>query len=212
MSGGVFRLHFDITLQRRNSLPEPTGGIQRHSKSQKRLDKSGVELGRPLEVLDRGAPITVTTGDLISDTKDRCNRLQPLRQIRNVHEQCTLQEDAAGVERLPSPAGSSCHCGHTTVSQAQRPLHRGDAKRFGELMNDSHRSMRDDFEVSTREIDALVALAQQQAAVFGARMTGGGFGGSVVMLVRRGAAREIAELVATRYRAEHGGTPAILIS
>ena len=90
-------------------------------------------------------------------------------------------------------------------------MQRGDAKRFGELMNDSHRSMRDDFEVSTPDIDALVAIAQQQADVFGARMTGGGFGGSVVMLVRRGTARQIGELVATRYRAERGGTPAILI-
>jgi galactokinase len=71
--------------------------------------------------------------------------------------------------------------------------------------------MRDDFEVSTPEIDALVAIAQQQAKVFGARMTGGGFGGSVVMLVARGAAHEIAEQVTTRYRAEHGGSPAILI-
>lgn len=97
------------------------------------------------------------------------------------------------------------------VVEARDALQRGDAKRFGELMNDSHRSMRDDFEVSTPEIDALVAIAQQQADVFGARMTGGGFGGSVVMLVARGAAREIAERVATRYRAEHGGTAAIVI-
>ena len=97
------------------------------------------------------------------------------------------------------------------VVEARDALQRGDAKRFGELMNDSHRSMRDDFEVSTPEIDALVAIAQQQAGVFGARMTGGGFGGSVVMLVGRGAAREIAELAATRYRTERGGTPAILI-
>jgi galactokinase len=97
------------------------------------------------------------------------------------------------------------------VVEARDALQRGAAKRFGELMNDSHRSMRDDFEVSTPEIDALVAIAQQQADVFGARMTGGGFGGSVVMLVARGAAREIAERVATRYRAEHGGTAAIVI-
>ena len=97
------------------------------------------------------------------------------------------------------------------VVEARDALQRGDARRFGELMDDSHRSMRDDFEVSTPEIDALVAIAQREAGGFGARMTGGGFGGSVVMLVARGAAYEIADLVATRYRAEHGGTPTILI-
>jgi len=97
------------------------------------------------------------------------------------------------------------------VGEAREALQHGDARRFGELMNASHRSMRDDFEVSTPEIDALVAIAQAQPHVFGARMTGGGFGGSVVMLVARGAARDVAQLVAARYRAERNGAPAILI-
>jgi galactokinase len=97
------------------------------------------------------------------------------------------------------------------VLSARDALHRGDAKAFGELMNESHRSMRDDFQVSTTDVDALVEIAQQQPEVFGARMTGGGFGGSVVLLVVRGAARTIAELVATRYRAERGRSPTLLI-
>jgi galactokinase len=122
--------------------------------------------------------------------------------------------DALAAASLPPPLDRRARhvvTENARVVEARGALQRGDAKRFGELMNESHRSMRDDFEVSTPEIDALVAVAQQQADVFGARMTGGGFGGSVVMLVVRGAAREIAELVATRYRAERGGTPAILI-
>ena len=131
-----------------------------------------------------------------------------VRALRDV----TLEALAAAA--LPAPLDRRARhvvTENARVVEARDALHRGDAKRFGELMNDSHRSMRDDFEVSTPEIDALVALAQQQPDVFGARMTGGGFGGSVVTLVARGAAREIAELVATRYRAEHGGRPAILI-
>jgi galactokinase len=97
------------------------------------------------------------------------------------------------------------------VLSARAALQRGDARALGELMNASHRSMRDDFEVSTADVDALVAIAWQHPDVFGARMTGGGFGGSVVLLVGHGAGRRIAELVTLRYRAERGQSPAILI-
>ncbi len=61
-------------------------------------------------------------------------------------------------------------------------LRAGDIARFGALMNDSHRSQRDDYEVSIPEIDALAESAQRHGAI-GARLTGGGFGGSIVALV-----------------------------
>ena len=54
---------------------------------------------------------------------------------------------------------------------------------FGLLMNESHRSLRDDYEVSCRELDVMVALAQEFRGVYGARMTGGGFGGCTINLV-----------------------------
>ena len=71
--------------------------------------------------------------------------------------------------------------------------------------------MRDDFAVSTPEIDRLVALAQQQRGVFGARLTGGGFGGSIVLLARRGRAREIADAVAATYNGSDQGHASVLI-
>lgn len=97
------------------------------------------------------------------------------------------------------------------VLAARDALQRGDAAAFGASMNASHRSLRDDFEVSTADVDALVEIAQAQDEVFGARLTGGGFGGSVVLLVRRGRAREVADRVARRYRTERNRTPTILI-
>jgi galactokinase len=57
------------------------------------------------------------------------------------------------------------------------------AKRFGELMNASHASQRDDYEVSVPAVDTLVAILQKTPGVFGARLTGGGFGGASVALV-----------------------------
>ena len=68
------------------------------------------------------------------------------------------------------------------VLAAQEALERSDIAAFGRAMNESHASMRDDFEISTLEIDALVENALNAGAV-GARMTGGGFGGCIVSLV-----------------------------
>jgi galactokinase len=69
------------------------------------------------------------------------------------------------------------------VLQAARALEEGDREAFGQLMNRSHRSLRDDYEVSCKELDLMVELAQAIPGVYGARMTGGGFGGSTVNLI-----------------------------
>ena len=69
------------------------------------------------------------------------------------------------------------------------------AERFGQLMNDSHASLRDDYEVSIDALDRLAALLQDDAAVYGARLTGAGFGGACVALVQSGAAAEVSERV-----------------
>lgn len=79
-----------------------------------------------------------------------------------------------------------------------------DAARFGQLMNASHASLRDDYEVSTPEVDRLVGLLQAHPDVYGARLTGAGFGGAVVALVRQGQAGEVARAVLPAYTAATG--------
>ena len=69
--------------------------------------------------------------------------------------------------------------------QAAKALAAGEHQLLGNLMNESHRSLRDDYEVSCRELDVLVELAHAHDGVLGARMMGGGFGGCTVNLVRR---------------------------
>jgi galactokinase len=69
------------------------------------------------------------------------------------------------------------------VLAAVEALRRGDCERFGALMAESHRSLRDDYEVSCPELDAMVAATAQIPGVYGARMTGGGFGGCTINLV-----------------------------
>ena len=92
------------------------------------------------------------------------------------------------------------------VLEAARALRAGDHARLGVLMSASHASLRDDYEVSTPELDALVR-ALDDAGGLGARLTGAGFGGCVVTLADRGRAAEIAEQAAESYRAETGREP-----
>jgi galactokinase len=74
-----------------------------------------------------------------------------------------------------------------------------DVASFGELMNASHSSLRDDYEVSIRQLDRLVELLQDQSAVHGARLTGAGFGGACVALCVEGESRAIGERVLEEY-------------
>ncbi len=85
------------------------------------------------------------------------------------------------------------------VLEAVKVLESGDIERFGQLMNASHESLRDDYEVSSKELDVLVELAWKQPGVLGARMTGAGFGGCTVNLVRQDAAEAFAEAVRRGY-------------
>jgi galactokinase len=86
------------------------------------------------------------------------------------------------------------------VLEAVKVLESGDLERFGQLMNGSHESLRDDYEVSSKELDVLVELAWKQPGVLGARMTGAGFGGCTVNLVRQEAAEAFAEAVRRGYQ------------
>ncbi len=88
-------------------------------------------------------------------------------------------------------------------------LRKGDLALCGKLMNASHLSLRDDYEVSCAESDLMVALAQQCEGVFGARMTGGGFGGCTVNLVARLNVSPFVETVGESYRRATGLTPQI---
>ncbi len=97
------------------------------------------------------------------------------------------------------------------VLAAVDALRKRDTVRFGALMDASHTSLRDLYEVSTPEIDRMVEIARQQRGVFGARITGGGFGGAIVLLVQAGEAQRAAAAVAEGARAELGLRPQVLV-
>jgi galactokinase len=92
------------------------------------------------------------------------------------------------------------------VWRAVEFLENGDGNGFGKLMNAAHESSRRNFENSTRGLDLLVSIAQQLPGVLGTRLTGGGFGGAVVVLREQSRAPSIATEVSHRYLAATGNT------
>ena len=95
--------------------------------------------------------------------------------------------------------------------QAAAAMKQGEAIKLGQLMQLSHMSLRDDFEVSSNELNAMVQSAERQAGCYGARMTGAGFGGCAVALVRQDAAEAFSANVAAEYQAATGFTPNVYI-
>ena len=97
------------------------------------------------------------------------------------------------------------------VGSAASALGRKDLVTFGELMRESHRSLRDDYQVSCEELDLMVRLAEKVDGVYGARMTGGGFGGCTVNLVQANRVDTFRETVRKGYADTLGHEPEIYV-
>ena len=97
------------------------------------------------------------------------------------------------------------------LAAANWALRDPDLGRMGELLDGSHRSLRDDFEVSTPEVDLLVELVREEPGIHGARITGGGWGGSIVALADAGAGRAAAAAAVAEYEQRTGLDARILL-
>jgi galactokinase len=120
----------------------------------------------------------------------------------------------ARLDLLPEPLGRRARhvvTENERVLTGVRFLEVGDIEKFGKLMYASHESLRDDYEVSIDAIDALVDVARSEPDVYGARLTGGGFGGSVVMAARAGRASALAPRIAAVHQQRWGRAPNVLV-
>ena len=120
--------------------------------------------------------------------------------------------EAGGLDPLTQQRAGHVVGENARVLAAVQTMRRGDAAELGRLMNASHVSLRDDFQVSTEALNTIVALAQAHPACYGARMTGAGFGGCAVALVQELAAESFAEHVTAEYTAATGLTPQVYIT
>ncbi len=140
---------------------------------------------------------------------EQAARLLGVAQLRDLGA-----PDLPRIMGLPEPLGRRAR--HVVTEDDRvltfvRALREGDADALGRLFYASHDSMRDDYEVSIPEIDLIVGLARAVPDVYGARLTGGGFGGSVVMLTRPGTARAAASSIAAEYATKSRQTPTVLV-
>lgn len=97
------------------------------------------------------------------------------------------------------------------VHEAVAALKSGDVERLGQLFYQSHDSMSEDYAVSIPEIDQLVKICSEQPDVYGARLTGGGFGGSIVAIAKPGTGAKVAKAVVERYQKETSHNATILV-
>ena len=117
-------------------------------------------------------------------------------------------------DELPEPLGRRAR--HVVTENARTraaaaALAAGDKAAAGRLMNDSHRSLKDDFGVSSDRLDAMVEAAREAEGCYGARMTGAGFAGCAVALVEEGACATFVVTVTRRYQARTGLEPAVYV-
>ena len=97
------------------------------------------------------------------------------------------------------------------VFAAVKAIQEKNIEKLGQLFFESHASMRDDYQVSIPEIDQLIELARKKEQVIGARLTGGGFGGSVVILTQKGQASQIGKSLQAEYHEVTGENATILV-
>jgi galactokinase len=141
--------------------------------------------------------------------------LQRERPDLNLLRDATLEDLETCKSKMS--ASSFLRCRHIItenqrVLDAREALLHEDMKRFGTLMIEAHESMRDDFQASCAEIDTLVEIATQQPECFGARITGGGFGGCTVNIVRVEAVEQFVATLKSEYAAKTGITAQCFVS
>jgi galactokinase len=161
--------------------------------------------GTELLVLDSGISRSLA-GTAYNDRRRECEeaaRLLGVASLRDV-------TDVAMLDPLPDVLRRRARHVVTENARVLRVLDGIDARVFGELMDASHTSLRDDYEVSVEPLDQLVAVLQADADVYGARLTGAGFGGACVALCHANQARAVARRMIDAY-ARLGQTGRMLV-
>jgi len=167
--------------------------------------------GAELVVIDSGVAHRNRAGGY-NARRAECERACALLGVRALRDLAAA--DLPQLAALPDPLARRVR--HVVgenerVLAAVAALEAGDLVRLGALLDASHASLRDDYEVSTPEVDQLVEVARAQPETLGARLTGGGFGGAIVALVRRGGAAAVAERVTRSFTRRSGRSATVLV-
>jgi galactokinase len=165
-----------------------------------------------LVVLHSGVSHRLAGGSGYNTRRLECERAASLLAVPQLRD--LTAADIPRIMALPDPLGRRARhvvSENVRVLAAVNAMRAGDLERIGDLFWASHASMRDDYEVSIPEMDLIVDLARKDGAIYGARLTGGGFGGSVVMLARPGMGRQAGLRIAEAFRVQTGNQPKLLV-
>jgi galactokinase len=146
-----------------------------------------------------------------NERRQQCNmaaRFFGVPALRDV-SRVELDANAAALDPIVHRRARHVIGENMRTRQAVQAMSQKDAGALGQLVNASHISLRDDFEVSSPELDHMVGCAQQESACYGARMTGAGFGGCAIAIVQTDAVRNFCETVTINYQKTTGLKPEI---
>jgi len=167
--------------------------------------------GAGLGVIDSGIAHDHATGQYGTRRRE-CEEAAAGLHIESLRDASI--SDLPRVATLPEPLNRRARhviTENARVIRAVAALRAGDVAELGRLFFESHASMRDDFAVSLPDIDLVVALAAQQPGLYGARLTGGGFGGAIVVLGRPDILASALATVVRQYRASTARDGRILL-
>ena len=165
-----------------------------------------------LRVIDSGIAHHHASGDYRTRRRE-CEEAARALKVTKLRD--LTPADLPRINSLPEPLNRRARHVVTEdarVLEAVDALRADDLRKFGALLKASHASLRDDFEVSLAEIDWLVDTADRDPDVLGARLTGGGFGGAILMLCKPGAQPDTAQRVVTQYQQRYGKKAEVLVS
>ncbi len=168
-----------------------TNTNKKHSLASSKYNERRAECEAGLEILKKSYPDITCLGDVTAEMLEKAKATIGDEIILNRVSHVIYEDDR--------------------VLKSIDALTSGDIKLFGELMNQSHDSLRDLYEVTGIELDTLVEEARKLDGVIGSRMTGAGFGGSTVSIVREDTIDEFVEKVTANYTAKIGYAPTVLI-
>lgn len=168
--------------------------------------------GTAVVVLDTGTRRGLVDS-AYNERRSQCERAAKTLGVRALRDVGPEQLEAAAGQLDPVTFRRARHVvtENARTLQAVQAMREGDKHRLGQLMDASHQSLRDDYEVSSEALNRMVELARAHPACYGARMTGAGFGGCAVALVDAAGAEDLVGRVGPAYQKATGHQPALYV-
>jgi galactokinase len=152
-------------------------------------------------------------GSAYDERRQQCETAAAYFEVKALRDVSMAQflAEADGLEPLPYKRAKHVVAENLRTLNAAKAMQNADAELMGQLMNESHTSMHEDFEITNNELHIMATIAQAQEGCFGARMTGGGFGGCAVALVHSEMVDGFVTAVSTTYEAATNLKPNIYV-